>query len=276
MVKLRDVWNGNFLGFGFCDFDFGLEGVQEWHDSVIELWGSWGVDVIKLDYMTPGSPHNNGHLVRNNSGAAVAYHNAILKSGGGVWLDLSWKLCRAEPWMEFWEASAESLRVDQDLDSYQNSRFTGWGGVQRTVENYRQFITLLAARNRAMTTHPDLDNLFVGNPEGVTVLGDVQRVTVMSLWIGASANLLLGSDLPSLDALGRRLTTSPQSVEVADFCARFPMVPRNPGMGAWGHGRRGSCRVGFRGQVRVLCFWLTYGLIEGVQGSGRDGRVSKR
>ncbi len=232
-TTLRDVWNGNILGFGFCDFDFEIPGVQEYFDSVIELWVSWGVDMIKLDYMTPGSPKNNGHLLRDNSRTAVAYHTAIQNGGHPVRLDLSWKLCRAAPWMEIWAANAESMRVDQDLDSYSGKVFTGLAQVQRTTENYRQFITLQAARQRPVTIHSDLDNLFVGNPQHVTGLSDPQRITVMSLWIGASANLLLGSDLTALDALGRKLTTSPASVAVTAFCARYPMQPRNPGTGGY-------------------------------------------
>jgi alpha-galactosidase len=235
-IRLRDVWNGNVLGFGFCDFDFGIPGVQEYHDSVIELWTSWGVDMIKLDYMTPGSPKNNGHLMKDNSGAAIAYHNAIRNSGHQLRLDLSWKLCRADPWMDVWASTAESMRMDQDIDSYNGKTFTGLAEVQRTINNYRQFIALQAARNKPMTIHPDLDNLFVGNAEQVTGLSDSQRITMTSLWIGASANLLLGSDLTNLDNLGRKLITSPDSVKVADFCAKYPMQPRNPGTG--GHEAR--------------------------------------
>lgn len=37
--------------------------------------------MIKLDYMTPGSPKNNGHLKKDNSGVVVAYQNAIMISG---------------------------------------------------------------------------------------------------------------------------------------------------------------------------------------------------
>jgi alpha-galactosidase len=231
-IKLREVWNGNILGFGFCDFNFERSGVQEYHDSVIDLWTSWGVDMIKLDYMTPGSPKNNGHLVKDNSGAAVAYHNAIKNSGHQMRLDLSWKLCRTDEFMNIWASNAESMRIDQDLDSYNGKTFTNLASVQRTIENYRQFIALQAARNKPVSIHPDMDNLYVGNPEQVTGLSDSQRVTLMSLWIGASANLLLGSDLTNLDALGRRLITSPESVKTAEFCSRFPMQPRNPGTGA--------------------------------------------
>jgi alpha-galactosidase len=107
----------------------------------------------------------------------------------------------------------------------------GLSGFQRSIENYPQFITLQAARNKPMTIHPDLDNLFVDNPEKVTGLYDSQRITLMSLWIGASANLILGSDLTNLEELGRKLITNPESMAAADFCSRYPMQPRNPGTG---------------------------------------------
>jgi alpha-galactosidase len=46
-IKVGDTFNGNFDQI-LCQFDYNKEGVQQWHDSVVALWASWGVDMIKV------------------------------------------------------------------------------------------------------------------------------------------------------------------------------------------------------------------------------------
>lgn len=112
--------------------------------------------------------------------------------------------------------------------------------MQRAIENYREYITSVSAYHAAgsdqpltLTIYPDMDNLFVGNAESIGGLTDIQRRTVMSHWIGAAANLIVGSDLTQLDALGIELLTSRGAlgVGVAGFTQMYPMQPRNPGSG---------------------------------------------
>ena len=230
-IQISDVLIGNNNGLDYCDWDFSKDGVQQWHDSLIELWSSWGVDMIKLDFVTPGSPSNGANLMCNNSGAVEAYHNAIAKSGSQIRLDLSWKLCRNETYLPIWSSFAESMRTDQDIDNYGEDTFVAWQEVQRAIDNYRQYISLQKQRGVPITIYPDMDNLFVGNPENVTGVSDTQRYTIMNHWLGAAANLVIGSDLTELDDLGIQLLTSSQSVTAANFFARYPMQPRNPGTG---------------------------------------------
>lgn len=230
-IQLSDVFIGNNDALGYCDWDFSKDGVQQWHDSLIELWASWGVDMIKLDFVTPGSPYNGANLVCNNSAAVQAYQSAIEKSGHQIRLDLSWKLCRNETYLPFWSSFAESMRTDQDIDNYGQNTFVAWREVQRAIDNYRQYISLQKQRKIPITIYPDMDNLFVGNPENVTGVSDTQRYTIMNHWLGAAANLVIGSDLTTLDDLGIKLLTSLQSAQAADFFAQYPMQPRNPGTG---------------------------------------------
>lgn len=229
-TKIGDVLNGNNNQI-FCDWDFSKKQTQIWHDSVIELWASWGVDMIKLDFITPGSPSNGANLACDSSGAVKAYKSAIEKSGRHIRLDISWKLCRNETWLPVWSGLTDSLRTDQDLNNYGTNTFMAWQVGQRAINNYRQYIGLQAQRNVAVTTYPDLDSLFVGNAEKLTGVNDTIRTTVMNHWLGAAANLILGSDLTQLDDLGRFLITSPQSVTASNFFAKYPIQPRNPGTG---------------------------------------------
>lgn len=230
-IKIADVLNGNNDQVN-CDFDFSKDGVQQWHDSVIEQWASWGVDMLKLDFVTPGSPSNGANLACDSSDAVRAYKKAIEKSGKNIRLDVSWKLCRNETWLPVWSGLAESMRTDQDLDNYGTNTLMAWQVGQRAIENYRQYIGLQAQRNVPITIYPDMDALFTVNPEHLAGVNDTIRTTVMNHWLGAAANLVIGGDMQQVDALGIKLTTSRQSIAAANFFAQYPMQPRNPGTGS--------------------------------------------
>ncbi|KAJ5454883.1 Alpha-galactosidase [Penicillium daleae] len=201
-IQIGDVLNGNNDGLDHCDWDFSKDGVEQWHDSLIELWTSWGLDMIKLDYVMPGSPQNGANLMCDTSAVVEAYHKAIANSGSQVRLDISWKLT-----------------------------FITWQVVQRAIDNYRQYISLQKQQNVPITIYPDLDGLFTCNPQNLTGVSDKERVTIMNHWLGAGANLILGCDLRHIDELGMKLLTSTQSVAFANFAALNPMQPRNPGTG---------------------------------------------
>ncbi|OZJ02056.1 Alpha-galactosidase 3 [Bifiguratus adelaidae] len=267
-ILIGDVLNGNNDGLGFCDWDFSKDGVQQWHDSLIELWASWGVDMIKLDFVTPGSPWNGANLVCNNSAAVEAYHKAIANSGRQIRLDLSWKLCRNETYLSLYSQFAESMRTDQDIDNYGQNTFVAWQVVQRAIDNYRQYISLQKQRNVPITIYPDMDNLFVGNSENVTGVTDTQRITIMNHWLGAAANLIIGSDMTQLDDLGVRLLTSPQSAAAAKFFAQYPMQPRNPGTGNNKAQQLQAWIAGPTNNQEAYVLIANYGHDEGVGGFG--------
>jgi alpha-galactosidase len=231
-IKVGSAFSGVEDTNGNCYFDYGNPNTQLYHDSLIKLWASWGVDMIKLDYITPGSSVGSIGMPSNLSASAIAFHEAIINSGRQIRLDLSSNICRNDPYLGIWQANADSMRVAVDIDSYGARVFVGIWKIQGTIEQYRQFINLQVAANKPMTIYPDMDNLFVANPASVTGVSDSQRITLMSHWIGASANLILGSDMTNFDALGRKLITSQSSIAAADFCSQYPMQPRNPGTGS--------------------------------------------
>jgi len=189
------------------------------------------VDLIKLDFLTPGSPQSGETLPSNSSGAAAAYHTAIQLSSRPMRLDLSWKLDRSEPSWTIWRNSADTLRLDQDLNAQDGTVQVQFATMQRAIEQYRQFITEQLVPDRQgqpIMIRPDMDNIFVGNPQSISGLSVVQRYTQMAHWIGAGANLLTGSDMARVDALGQMLLYDNDGLEAADFTAMLPMQPRNP------------------------------------------------
>jgi alpha-galactosidase len=62
-----------------------------------------GVDFIKLDYVTPGSPDNGAGIPADNSGSVKSYHKAIAQSGRQMRLDISWKLERNDTYYSIWK-----------------------------------------------------------------------------------------------------------------------------------------------------------------------------
>jgi alpha-galactosidase len=125
-------------------------------------------------------------------------------------LDISWKLNRNKTFFTIWEHNADSMRTDQDINNSGSDTLVDWATVQRAIDNYRQYITTVTAdAGNALSIYPDIDNLYIGNPATQTGVSDVKRETITACWIGAAANLILGSDMTNVDALRRALIANP-------------------------------------------------------------------
>ena len=122
--------------------------------------------------------------------------------------------------------SADTMRTDQDLNGGLGVQ-TQWPTVQWAIEQCREYMLQLAKTNATvLTIYPDMDNLFVGNNASLSGITDRQRQTAISHWIGAGANVILGSDMTALDSFGLKLLTNQRAVDVAQhFSAKYPMRP---------------------------------------------------
>jgi alpha-galactosidase len=136
--------------------------------------------------------------------------------------------------------SADTMRTDQDLNGGSGVQ-TQWPTVQRAIEQYRESILQVYDGGSAiLTIYPDMDNLFVGNNGSLSGLTDTQRQTVMSHWIGAGANLIIGSNMTHLDKFGLALLTNERALDIANnFTVNYPMVPTQ-GNNNPSHGRQGQ------------------------------------
>ena len=87
--------------------------------------------------------------------------------------------------------------------------------VQRAIERYRVFVNSVAqglvsdSPAAPVGIRPDMDNMFVANPLGLSGLHPAQRQTMAMYWIGAGANLFEGGDLTRMDSLGEKLLHDP-------------------------------------------------------------------
>ncbi|KIK60484.1 glycoside hydrolase family 27 protein [Collybiopsis luxurians FD-317 M1] len=240
-ITIGEICTGD-NGLARCNWNHTMDGVQQWHNSVVNQFADWGVDFIKLDFITPGSPDNGVKLPPNASDDVIAYHRAIQNAGRPMRLDISWKLARDEKHFRIWSKNADSFRTDQDInESNSNSTLAAWATVQRAIDNYRQYIVMHTGKDERLNLYPDMDNLYVGSAfigeKGEARLSKAQRYTIMNHWICAASNLMLGNDLTKLDATGIKILTNLNALSVAEFASNYPMRPRNPGTGL-GHAQQ--------------------------------------
>lgn len=193
---------GNSFSYGQSNpfhlkIDFTKPGAQEYVNSVVDLFASWGADFIKLDGVTPGSDHNN--LDVDNRNDVQAWSQAIAQSGRPMWLTISWAV--DHNYADVWKQWANARRIDRDIECY-CGKMVAWSAVAL------RFPHLASWQNDAGPDQGwnDLDSLEVGNADnGIT---DDERQTMMTLWAIANAPLYIGDDLTMLDDFGLRLLTN--------------------------------------------------------------------
>jgi len=193
--------------FGGGDkIDYTKPGAQEYINSVIDLYASWGIDFIKLDAVTPGSYNDNLNI--NNIPDVQAMSKAIAQSGRPIWLTLSWAL--DEDYISDWQQNSNARRIEGDVECEGDCpNLTEW---QRVL---LRFYDLIGWENVSGPTlgWNDLDSLEVGNgaTDGIT---DTEQRTAMTLWAMANAPLSLGGDLTKLTSYGERLLSNDEVIAV--------------------------------------------------------------
>ncbi|MGA8594008.1 MAG: CBM35 domain-containing protein [Bryobacteraceae bacterium] len=180
--------------------DYTKPGAQEYTNSVVALFASWGVDLIKLDGVTPGSDSYN--LSIDNRPDVAAWSEAIAASGRSIWLTISWAL--DEDYLSVWQEYANARRIDQDVECEGDcSTLTDW---PRIYERFRDLPGWENASGRAIGWN-DLDSLDIvnGATDGLT---NQEKQSALSLWALANAPLILGGDLTAIDSFGKQLLTN--------------------------------------------------------------------
>ncbi|MGA8529843.1 MAG: CBM35 domain-containing protein [Acidobacteriaceae bacterium] len=186
--------------------DFTKPGAQAYINSVVALWASWGVDLIKLDGVTPGSDSYN--LSIDNRPDVAAYSKAIAASGRPIWLTISWDL--DEDYLSVWQQYANARRIDQDVECEGDcSKLTNW---PRIYERFRDLPGWEDAAGPGVGWN-DLDSLELidGAADGLT---NDEKQSALSLWALAHAPLILGGDLRNIDSFGKQLLTNDEVLAV--------------------------------------------------------------
>jgi alpha-galactosidase len=187
--------------------DFTKPGAQEYINSVVDLFASWGIDFIKLDAVTPGSYSND--LSIDNRADVKAWSQAIGQSHRPIWLTVSWQL--DQDYLDVWQQYSNARRIDDDVECE--------GGCGGYLTNWPRIILReyddLSWENAAGFTlgWNDLDTLDVGNGSA-DGLSDTEKQTAITIWAMANAPLYLGGDLTQLDALAKSAFTNDELLAV--------------------------------------------------------------
>jgi alpha-galactosidase len=187
--------------------DFTKPGAQEYINSVVDLFASWGIDFIKLDGVTPGSYVND--LSIDNRPDVMAWSQAIAQSGRRIWLTVSWQL--DQDYADVWQQYSNARRIDDDVECE--------GGCGGYLTNWPRVILReyddVSWENAAGVASGwnDLDTLDVGNgtADGLT---DTEKQTAITIWAMANSPLYLGGDLTQLDALAKSAFTNDELLAV--------------------------------------------------------------
>lgn len=187
--------------------DFTKPGAQEYINSVVDLFASWGIDFIKLDGVTPGSYVND--LSIDNRPDVKAWSQAIAQSGRPIWFTISWQL--DQDYLDVWQQYSNARRIDDDVECE--------GGCGGYLTNWARIVLReyddVGWENAAGPTlgWNDLDTLDVGNGSA-DGLSDTEKQTAITIWAMANAPLYLGGDLTQLDALAKSAFTNDELLAV--------------------------------------------------------------
>ena len=186
--------------------DFTKPGAQEYMNSVVALFASWGVDLIKLDGVTPGS--DSYDLSIDNRPDVAAWSKAIAASGRPIWLTISWAL--DQDYLSVWQEYANARRIDQDVECE-----GGCGTLTDWPRIYERFRDLPGWENASGPTvgWNDLDSLDIGDGS-LDGLSNDEKQSALSLWALANAPIYLGGDLTQIDSFGKQLAGNDEVLAV--------------------------------------------------------------
>ena len=186
--------------------DFTKPGAQEYIDSIVELFSSWGFDFIKLDAVTPGSYSND--LSIDNRADVEAWSNAITRTGRPIWLTVSWQL--SQDYASVWQQWSNARRIDDDVECEGRcATLTNWPRI--VLREYDD----VGWEHEASTTlgWNDMDTLDVGDGS-LDGLSDVEKQTAITIWAMANSPVYLGGDLTKLDNFAKSAFTNDELIVV--------------------------------------------------------------
>jgi len=186
--------------------DFTKPGAQEYMNSVVALFASWGVDLIKLDGVTPGS-YSDGLSIDNRADVA-AWSKAIALTGRPIWLTISWAI--DQDYLSDFLPYQNARRIEDDVECEGRcGTLTNWQRI------YQRFRDLPGWQNSASPSlgWNDLDSLDIadGALDGLT---NDEKKTAVSLWAMANAPMYLGGDLTKIDSFGKEIVSNDEVIAV--------------------------------------------------------------
>jgi alpha-galactosidase len=185
--------------------DMAKPGAQEYYNSLIKLYASWGVDYLKIDGIS-ANPFSDTEI--------VGYYNAVNACGREMVISLSpgpAPLSKAT----FLKQYSNMWRVRGDLWD----RWTDIKDIMNICYEWNEY--------RAPGQWPDADMLPLGNisirseatylpnqVERYTRLTHAEQYTLMTFWIMFRSPLMFGGNLPDNDVFTNSLITNTEVLEI--------------------------------------------------------------
>lgn len=230
-LRTTNGWDSSYK------MDFTHRCSQYYLDSIAREFARWGIDLLKLDGVGPGSDRAGKGPNYDNTTDVKGWATALAGSGRRIHFELSWKL--DHNYIQTWKTYSNGWRVESDVECYCNT-LVQWD--HSVKQRFADVIPFLNDASRGGWN--DLDSLDVGNGQmdGLTA---AERRSYLSLWALEAAPLYTGDDVTRLDALGKKLLTNDEviAIDQAGRPAR-PVDPSTP-LQVWvTHSRNGSVNVG--------------------------------
>ena len=184
--------------------DFSNPCGQAYVDSLAAQLASYGVDLLKLDGVGPGSFRGGENY--DNTEDVKAFRRAIDRTGRPMEFLISWALSPKK--LDVWQANTNGWRVDTDVECYCDTLVTWNNSVKQRWNDVVQWIP------HAGPGHwNNLDSINVGNAE-MDGLNEAERLSYMTFWAIESSPLYLGDDLTTLDDYGLELITNDEVIAI--------------------------------------------------------------
>ena len=188
---------------GSYAIDYSKPGAQEYIQSEADLFASWGVDFIKMDW---AAVRGGAHPV-DSRGDIEHWAIALKKTGRPIWLELS--AGQNINYMDVWTKYANGCRIDGDVEAYGKSpNLTNWRRIMTRFKDAPKW----ASFPRSGYWN-DLDSIEIGDGphDGLTA---VEKQSAMTLWCISCSSLFTGADLTHLDPDDFKMLTNREVIAV--------------------------------------------------------------
>ncbi|WP_410791273.1 X2-like carbohydrate binding domain-containing protein [Kribbella sp. C-35] len=201
-LPVLPLQKGDYWGIGYR-IDFSKPCAQKYIDSIADLFGSWGLDFLKFDSVTPGSGISDLSLDARDD--VKAWSQALKRHN--IWFELSWAL--DINYADYWKQYANGWRIDWDVECYcTGTALTAWPNINRLFPKLAEWW-----RHAGPGGWNDLDSLDVGNGQMDGMTKDERR-TAATLWAVSAAPMYVGNDMTRLDSYGLELLTNREVIAV--------------------------------------------------------------
>ena len=212
-------WNPDMYGVRY-----GVEGAQEYYNSILNLYASWGVDYIKCDDICNTNAYP--HAPYSGEKEIEMLHEAIQNSGREIVLSLSPGPALIEKAWHY-EKYANMWRITDDF-------WDNWDLLLNMFERCE-----LWQNHVSEGCYPDCDMLPLGHlgkgfgHEWITNFTKSEQITMMTLWCIFGSPLMLGAEMPKMDKWTLSLLTNKDILEMLTPDCKAMQVWRNKEGALW-------------------------------------------